>query len=101
MHIAKNLRYLRRRAGLSQAALAQRVGLSTNIISRYEQGHATPGAEALERLARALVAGLDEVRYVDLAHLHHYRMASAANANRSAGPSPPAPGPRRPTEADL
>ncbi|MGI4883337.1 MAG: helix-turn-helix domain-containing protein [Janthinobacterium lividum] len=88
MHIAKNLRYLRRRAGLSQAVLAQRVSLSINGLSRYEQGHATPGVEALERLARALGATPDELRYVDLLHACRYQKASAAAA-QNAAPAPP------------
>ncbi|AMJ65318.1 helix-turn-helix domain-containing protein [Hymenobacter sp. PAMC 26628] len=88
MHIAKNLRYLRRRARLSQTALAQHVGLSTNGLSRYEQGHATPGAEMLERLARALGATPDELRYVDLLHASRYRKADAAVARRQLTPSP-------------
>ena len=100
MHIAKNLRYLRRRAGLSQAALAQRVGLSANILSRYEQGHVTPSAEALERLANILGASPEEVRYVDLGHLSHYRRVGAAR--QPAAPLVPAaiPGTRQPNEAD-
>lgn len=97
MYIAKNLRYLRRRARLSQAALAQHVGLSTNGLSRYEQGHATPGAEMLERLAHALGATPDELRHVDLPHVSRYRKARAAASGPRVPAAAVAPGQPRPT----
>jgi transcriptional regulator with XRE-family HTH domain len=47
------VRELRRGAGLSQRALAQRAGTSQPAVARYEGGAATPSWETLQRLATA------------------------------------------------
>lgn len=47
------VRDMRRGAGLSQRALAQRAGTSQPAIARYERGAATPSWETLQRLAKA------------------------------------------------
>lgn len=44
---------LRRTAGLSQRALAQRAGTSQPAIARYERDAAVPSWETLQRLAEA------------------------------------------------
>jgi len=44
------LRSARERAQLSQAALAQRVGISQSVVSAYEHGHREPSLRTLERL---------------------------------------------------
>lgn len=43
--------YLRKRSGLSQLELAERIGLSKSAISMYEQGARRPSYEMLEALA--------------------------------------------------
>jgi uncharacterized protein len=43
----------RRRAGLSQAELARRAGVSRPTVNAYERGRREPGVEALERLLAA------------------------------------------------
>lgn len=45
---------LRRDAGLSQARLAEKVGVSARQIANYEQGYHSPAPDTLVRLARAL-----------------------------------------------
>ena len=50
----RRLHAARKRAGLSQRALAGRVGLSAMAISKYEQGRMLPGSERLIALAEAL-----------------------------------------------
>lgn len=47
------LQEVRRAAGLSQRALAQRAGTSQPAIARYERGVTTPSWETLQRLAAA------------------------------------------------
>ena len=47
----------RRRAGLSQKALAQRMGTSQSLIARWEQGKVSPRYESVVRAVRA--CGLD------------------------------------------
>jgi transcriptional regulator with XRE-family HTH domain len=43
----------RRRAGLSQAALARRSGVATSLIGRYERYEVMPSLERLRELLRA------------------------------------------------
>jgi transcriptional regulator with XRE-family HTH domain len=50
----ERLRELRRRAGLSQHALAAASGLSRTSIARWELGWRYPAWDDVERLARAL-----------------------------------------------
>jgi transcriptional regulator with XRE-family HTH domain len=51
------LKEARRRAGLSQAALAHRAGKPTSVIGRWERGEVKPSLETLRNLVRA--CGLD------------------------------------------
>lgn len=48
------LRRLRRERGLSQEALAEATGLSTNFVGEMERGLKAPGLGVIVRLARAL-----------------------------------------------
>ena len=58
MHAATSLREARRRAGLTQAALAERSGTSQATISAYESGRKEPSVETLSRLLAAAGARL-------------------------------------------
>lgn len=53
---------VRRRAGLSQRALANRAGTSQATVSAYESGRKQPSVAVLERLLRSAGA---ELRVVD------------------------------------
>lgn len=59
---AQTLRGARKRAGLTQAELGQRVGRPQSAIARWEKGRSRPSAETLRELVRAcgleLVIGL-------------------------------------------
>jgi transcriptional regulator with XRE-family HTH domain len=44
---------IRREAGLTQAALAARIGTTQAALSKIETGRTLPGLELLERVARA------------------------------------------------
>jgi transcriptional regulator with XRE-family HTH domain len=50
---------VRTRRGLPQRAFAARVGVSRNIVIRWERGHHRPRAAALERLAAAGEVSVD------------------------------------------
>jgi transcriptional regulator with XRE-family HTH domain len=76
MYFAKNLRFLRRRAELSQAELGDKLTTDYNTISRYENGKSTPKLEALTKLAQVFGVSIEALRNEDLTH----QMAS---------PSPP------------
>ncbi len=57
MWIASFVKEARRRAGLTQAALAKRAGVPKSTVGRIESGARAPSAELVERLVRA--AGLE------------------------------------------
>jgi transcriptional regulator with XRE-family HTH domain len=57
MSVARIVREARRRAGLTQAALAERAGVPKSTVGRIESGARTPSVELVERLVRA--AGLE------------------------------------------
>lgn len=59
--LVHNIRALRQEAGLSQAELADRVGVSQTWISRLELGQGNPTLNTLNRLAEAF-----DVRITDL-----------------------------------
>ena len=51
---AANLRHQRKAKALTQAALAEAVGVSTEMISKVERGIAAPSFPLIEKLADAL-----------------------------------------------
>lgn len=53
-HFGANLRAARERNGLSQEALAQRVGMDPAEIRRLESARRDPGVRVMTRLARGL-----------------------------------------------
>lgn len=53
MKAARALRWARRRAGLSQRALAQKAGIPQSTIGRIESGEVDPRVGTLSRLLRA------------------------------------------------
>ena len=57
--LAYNLREARQSQGLSQAALAERVGVSTETVSRFERGAYEPALSTAFDLSRALGLSLD------------------------------------------
>lgn len=59
MQVARVVRDVRQRAGLSQAALAARARTSQPAIARYEAGRATPSLGTVERICAACGAALD------------------------------------------
>jgi transcriptional regulator with XRE-family HTH domain len=52
--IGKNLAAVRKRQGLTQATVAERVDVDAETISRFERGTVTPGIGTLERLCSVL-----------------------------------------------
>jgi transcriptional regulator with XRE-family HTH domain len=57
--IGERIRAARKAQRLSLRALAERVGLSHEMIRRYEQGKATPDGATLIKIADALERNLD------------------------------------------
>ena len=52
---------LRRRAGLSQDQLAERLGVSRQAVSRWENGSAVPGLEKLQAMCRCFQVSMDQL----------------------------------------
>jgi transcriptional regulator with XRE-family HTH domain len=52
--VARNLRRLRQKAGLSQEELADRAGLNRNYVGMIEREENAPTVDALEQLSEAL-----------------------------------------------
>lgn len=55
------LRARRRECGLTQAELAQRAGVSRQLIAAVEAGHNAPAVDAALRIARALVTSAEDL----------------------------------------
>lgn len=74
--VAQNLRTLRRRAGLSQAALAEASGISRRMIVNLEGGATNISLSSLDHLAEAL--GADFVDLVSDPAAHSRRIEAVA-----------------------
>ncbi len=61
MDISKNLYDLRKRAGLSQEELADKIGVSRQAISKWERNEALPDTENLIALSELYSVTLDEI----------------------------------------
>ena len=57
----KQLKNIRKREGLSQEALAERVGCNRDTIRRWEKGTCEPNITQTRRLAQALGANLSDL----------------------------------------
>lgn len=60
--IAQQLKGLRKKAGWSQQKLAEKAGLSYNVITKIEQGAAkNPNIQTMIKLADAFEISIDEL----------------------------------------
>ena len=59
--LGKNLKKVRLRLGLTQAAVAERAGIHINYYARIERGEENPSFEVLERIAKALRVKSSEI----------------------------------------
>jgi transcriptional regulator with XRE-family HTH domain len=59
MPIGERIKALRSEQRLSQGDLAAKIGADPGQISRYENGHISPSADAIVRLAEALDVSCD------------------------------------------
>ena len=91
MSAARLLRTARRRAGLSQRALAEAVGMPQSTVARIELGMLSPRADTLERLLRGagqslaveplLGVGIDRTQIRELLRLTPTERAHLAATN--------------------
>lgn len=61
MTIGENIKNIRKKANLSQKALAEKLGVSQQMIAQYEKGKRHPKIETIDKIATAL-----GVRIVDI-----------------------------------
>ena len=61
MSLHENLQRLRKESGLSQEDVAQKLFVSRQSVSKWENGNAEPGVENLKALARLYGVTLDEL----------------------------------------
>lgn len=76
MTLGETIQYYRKRAGLSQEALAELAGVSRQAVSKWELGDATPEVDKLLALAKAFGVTTDE-------------LLSEAEPARAQGEAPP------------
>ena len=65
IRLNETLRPLRQQAGLTQSALAERLGVSDRAVSRWENGDALPDVALLPPLAMLLGVSVDALLGVD------------------------------------
>jgi transcriptional regulator with XRE-family HTH domain len=61
MGLAEKLKYYRKKQGLSQEHIADRLNLSRQAISKWENGHTAPDIENLVRLSNIYKVSIDEL----------------------------------------
>lgn len=66
MFISQNIRYLRKNLGLTQAELAERLGLNRPVIGAYEEGRAEPRIQTLQMMATFFKCSIDGLVNSDL-----------------------------------
>ena len=59
MTLGQNIQNARRVQGLSQEALAEKIGVSRQALGKWEKDTALPGLDNLQALAAALGIGVD------------------------------------------
>ena len=65
-HIARNLKFLRNRRGLTQKQLADQLDIKPPVIGAYEEGRAFPPLPVLLKLADFFQVSLDDFSRTDL-----------------------------------
>ena len=59
MNLGDNMMILRKKKSLSQAALGKMIGISGDVIGRYERGDITPSIDVVTKIADALDISID------------------------------------------
>ncbi|MBW3469448.1 XRE family transcriptional regulator [Arthrospiribacter ruber] len=66
MLLAKNLKFLRSKEGMTQLELAEKLGVQRSMISAYEDGRSEPKLAALEIITETFGTSLDELLFHDI-----------------------------------
>lgn len=85
--VGARLREAREARGITAIALAQRIGVSRQVISQYENGLATPSPDVMERITQQLDLPVAFFRRpispVELSTVYFRSLSSATNAARA------------------
>lgn len=65
MNLGENIKKARKRAGVTQKELAERLKVYQKDISRWENNELTPSALTLARICRELSASADKILELD------------------------------------
>lgn len=84
MHLSEKILYCRRKAALSQEALAERLGVSRQAVSKWETGEAVPEVGKLLQMARTFGVTTDWL-------LSEEEAESAPQESAPPEPAPPEP----------
>jgi len=66
MQLSKNIKYLRKQLGLTQAELGEKLGLKRPVIGAYEEGRAEPRLQTLTIMSSFFGVGIDALINTDL-----------------------------------
>ncbi len=64
--LSSNIRFLRKKARLTQGQLAEKIGVQRSMISAYEDGRSDPKLASLEIMATLFKVGADELLFWDI-----------------------------------
>ncbi|MDG1106996.1 MAG: helix-turn-helix transcriptional regulator, partial [Cyclobacteriaceae bacterium] len=59
MSIAKNLKFLRKKAGYTQEQFAKELGIKRSLVGAYEEGRAEPRLQNLSKISKVLNVTVD------------------------------------------
>ena len=83
MHIADNIKFLRKRVGLTQNELAAKIGKVPVTVSDYEKGKTVPPIEIALKLCDIFQVSLDDLVNTDLK-----KAGFPSKAQKGASPEP-------------
>ena len=95
MKLCEKLYELRRAAGLSQEELAERLNVSRQAVSKWENGAAQPELSKLVELSRLYGVSVDELLSLEEAEKGDAKAASSVDASTPAEEGSPAKAPSR------
>ena len=78
IHLQNNIRYLRKRLGLSQEEIANKIGLNRGNIASYENGSAEPRICNLLKMAELFEVSIFDLTQSDLSLEENYLIATAS-----------------------
>lgn len=81
--ISKNLELLRKKAGLKQSELAEKLGVKANTISNYEKGVSQPDYLIVNKLMTLFKVTSDHLLYSDLSSEEISRTLNQERVNES------------------